>query len=50
MISYTAKAVSGSEMKRSSSYILKKEVGPKFVEIKIGGPDAGDQGLEFKDW
>ncbi len=50
VISYTAKAVSGGEMKRSSSYTLKKGVGPKFVEIKIGGPDAGDQGLEFKDW
>ena len=50
VISYTAKAASGGEMKRSSSYILKKEVGPKFVEIRIGGPDAGDQGFEFKDW
>lgn len=50
VISYTAKASSGGEMKRSASYTLKKGVGPKFVEIKIGGPDAGDQGLEFKDW
>jgi len=50
VVSYTAKASSGGEMKRSSSYTLKKEVGPRFVEIKIGGPDAGEQGLEFKDW
>jgi len=50
VVSYTAKASSGGEMKRSMSYTLKKEVGPKFVEIKIGGPDAGEQGLEFKDW
>ncbi len=50
IISYSAKAASGGEMKRSASYILKKGVGPKFVEIKIGGDDAGEQGLEFKDW
>ena len=50
VISYTAKADSGGEIKRSASYILKKGVGPKFVEIKIAGPDAGEQGLEFKDW
>jgi hypothetical protein len=50
VISYTAKAASGGEMKRSTSYTLKKGVGPKFVEIKIGGPDAGENGLEFKDW
>ncbi len=50
VISYTAKALNGGEMKRSTSYTLKKGVGPKFVEIKIGGPDAGEQGLEFKDW
>ncbi len=50
IISYSAKAASGGEMKRSASYTLKKGVGPSFVEIKIGGPDAGDQGLEFKDW
>ncbi len=50
IISYSAKAESGGEMKRSTSYILKKGIGPKFVEIKIGGENAGDQGLEFKDW
>lgn len=50
VVSYTAKVLSGSEMKRSTSYTFKKEVGPKFVEIKVGGPQAGDQGLEFKDW
>jgi len=50
IISYTAKATGGGEMKRSASYTLKKGVAPKFVEIKIGGPDAGEQGLAFKDW
>jgi len=50
IISYSAKAASGGEMKRSASYVLKKGVGPKFVEIKVGGDDAGEQGLEFKDW
>ncbi len=50
VISYTAKALNGGEMKRSASYTLNKGVGPRFVEIKIGGPDAGEQGLEFKDW
>jgi len=50
VISYSAKAPGGGDIKRSTSYILKKGVGPKFVEIKIGGPDAGDQGMAFKDW
>lgn len=50
VISYAAKASSGGEMKRSTSYTLKKSVGPKFVEIKIGGPEAGDEGIAFKDW
>ncbi|VAW60596.1 FIG00677039: hypothetical protein [hydrothermal vent metagenome] len=50
IISYSAKANSGGEVKRSSSYILKKGVGPKFVEIKIGSKDANEQGIEFKDW
>ena len=50
IISYTAKATGGGEMKRSASYTLKKGVAPKFVEIKIGGPNAGEQGLAFKDW
>jgi len=50
IVSYTAKAVGGSNTKQSGSYTLKKEVGPKFLEIKIGGPDAGEQGIEFKDW
>jgi len=50
VVSYTAKVLSGGDMKRSTSYNFKKEVGPKFVEIKIGGPQAGEQGLEFKDW
>jgi len=50
VISYSAKETIGGVMKRSANYTLKKGVGPKFVEIKIGGPDAGSQGLEFKDW
>lgn len=48
VVSYSAKAAAGGEMKRSTSYTLKKAVGPKFVEIKIG--DEGDQGIVFKDW
>jgi hypothetical protein len=50
VVSYTAKAASGGEMKRSASYTLVKGVGPRFVEIKIGGSDSGEQGLEFKNW
>ena len=50
VVSYAAKAAGGGELKRSASYILKKGVGPKFVEIKIGAEDAGEQGIEFKDW
>ena len=50
VISYSAKAASGGEMKRSTSYTLTKGVGPKFVEIRIGGPEADAQGIKFKDW
>jgi hypothetical protein len=27
-----------------------KEVGPKFVEIKIAGPDVIDKDIKFRDW
>lgn len=50
IVSYSAKSSTGGEMKRSSQYTLKKSVGPKFVEIRIGGPDAGEEGILFKDW
>ncbi len=50
VVSYSAKSSTGGSMKRSSTYTLTKSVGPKFVEVKIGGDDAGDEGMVFKDW
>ena len=50
VISYAARSSGGDVSKHTDSYTLKKGVGPKFVEIKIGGPGANSQGLEFKDW
>lgn len=50
IVSYVAQNPSGSDIRRSSSYTVNKAVGPKFVEIKIGGPEAGDEGMVFRDW
>ena len=50
VISYVARSSGGDVSKHSDTYTLKKGVGPKFVEIKVGGPGANSQGLEFKDW
>ena len=50
VISYVARSSGGDVTKHSDTYTLKKGVGPKFVEIKVGGPGANSQGLEFKDW
>ncbi|MCW9015093.1 MAG: hypothetical protein OQL06_15100 [Gammaproteobacteria bacterium] len=50
VVSFSGKAPAGGEYKRSASYSLTKKAGPKFVEIKIAGPDAGEQDIRFKDW
>ncbi len=50
VVSYVAQNSSGSDIRRSSTYSVNKSVGPKFVEIKIGGTEAGDEGMVFKDW
>lgn len=50
VVSYSGQTSLGGEIKRSATYTLTKSVGPKFVEIKIGGPDAGSEGMVFKDW
>lgn len=49
VVSFVGKAAAGGELQRSASYKLNKDVGPKFVEIKIAGSTA-DSGIEFKDW
>ena len=50
VVSYIGKAATGDEYKRSASYKVVKEVGPKFVEIKIAGPDVIDKDIKFRDW
>ncbi len=50
VVSYIGKAPAGGEYKRSASYKVVKEVGPKFVEIKIAGPDSTEQDVQFRDW
>jgi len=49
VVSFIGKAPTGGEYQRSQSYTVKKDVGPKFVEVQIFGPD-GDQDIRFKDW
>ena len=50
VVNYVAKAPAGGEHRRSSSFTLTIEVGPKFVEVIIAGPGASDQEIRFKDW
>lgn len=50
VVSYSGKAPAGGEYKRSGSYRVTKDVGPKFVEIKIAGPESTEQDIKFRDW
>ncbi len=50
VVSFLGKAPAGGEYQRSASYKLNKNVGPKFVEVKLAGPNAGSQDISFKDW
>jgi hypothetical protein len=50
VVSFIGKAPSGSEYSRSASYKVVKDVGPRFVEMKIAGPDASQQDINFRDW
>jgi hypothetical protein len=50
VVSYAGKAPAGGEYKRSGSYRLTKDIGPKFVEIKIAGPESTEQDIQFRDW
>lgn len=50
VVSYVGKAPAGGEYKRSGTYRINKDVGPKFVEIKIAGPESTEQDLQFRDW
>jgi hypothetical protein len=50
VVSFVGQAPAGGEYRRSASYTLSKEVGPKFVQVIISGPGGGDQEIRFKDW
>ena len=50
VVSFAGKAPAGGDLQRSSSYKLNKDVGPKFVEVKIAGSESGAQEIQFKDW
>ena len=50
VVSYTGKAPAGGEYRRSGTYRVTKDVGPKFVEIKIAGPESTEQDIQFRDW
>lgn len=48
--SFIGRTKSGTEYQRSENFTVTKAVGPKFVEIQIGGDSAADQNITFKDW
>lgn len=50
VVSYIGKAPAGGEYKRSGTYRVEKDVGPKFVEIIIAGPESSEQDIQFRDW
>ena len=50
VIDFIGSTAAGGEYKRSGNYRLSKEVGPKFVEVKVAGPDHTEQDIQFRDW
>ena len=50
VVSYIGKAPAGEEYKRSGTYKVSKDVGPKVVEVKLAGPDSTEQDIQFRDW
>jgi hypothetical protein len=50
VVSYNGKSPTGGEYQRSGTYRVTKGVGPKFVEIKIAGPESTEQDIQFRDW
>lgn len=40
----------GEDFSRTESFTFRKEVKPKFVEVTLGGPDAGNPAITFGDW
>ena len=50
VISYSGKLSSGGDYKRSATHTFSKEAAPAFVEMKLGGPDADQEGVSFRDW
>lgn len=50
VVSFIGKAPAGGDYQRSATYTVVKQVGPKFVEIKIAGPGAAEQDVKFRDW
>ena len=48
--SFIGRSKSGNEYQRSENFVVSKTVGPKFVEIKIGGSSSSDQNISFQDW
>jgi len=49
-VTVTGKSAAGEKFRHSASYQVKKEVGPKIVEVRLEEPASGKQGIGFKDW
>lgn len=50
VVSFAGKAPAGGDLQRSATYKVSKDVGPKFVEVRIAGSAADAQEIQFKDW
>lgn len=48
--SFIGRTASGSQFQGTADFTVSKEVGPKFVEIKITGGNSADQAISFQDW
>lgn len=49
-VSLIGKSEGGSDYRKTATYTINKDVGPKLVEITVAGPATGNPGIEFKDW
>jgi len=50
VVSFIGRVKSGVEYERSDKFTIKKEIGPKFVELQVTGTNAQYQTVTFKDW
>jgi len=49
-VTLIGKSVGGSDYRKTSSFKVVKDVGPKIVEISLAGPESSEQPILLKDY